>query len=76
MSKLKAKDMVKYYWLEFLNEDGNWEIENGYLNRSEAAADKECLIGRYAEWLPREWLRNKDVRIRMELLEAQHLFLK
>ena len=57
-----------YYWLEFLNADGEWEIENGYETRSEAQADKEHLIGQYAEWTPNQWLRTKDVRIRKETL--------
>lgn len=61
---------MKYYWLEFLNEVGEWEIENGYVTRAEALADKEHLIGRYAEWTPRQWLRQTDVRIRTELMEA------
>ena len=55
-----------YYWLEFLNAEGEWEIENGYMTRAEAVADKENLIGSYAPWTPRQWLRNKDVRVRKE----------
>ena len=62
-----------YYWLEFLNADGEWETENGYMTRAEAVADKEHLIGSYAEWTPRQWLRVKDVRIRKELRPASEL---
>ena len=59
-------NMYKYYWLEYLIANGDWEIENGYRTRSEAVEDKEHLIGTYAEWTPKQWLRNQDVRIREE----------
>jgi len=55
-----------YYWLEYLNANGEWEIENGYMTRAEAIEDKNHLIGTYAEWTPKQFLRNKDVRIRIE----------
>ena len=53
-----------YYWLEFKNALGEWELENGYSTLSDAKDDKYHLIGSYAEWTPRNWLRNKDVRVR------------
>jgi hypothetical protein len=56
----------KYYWLQFKNADGEWEVENGYPIRRDAQDDKEVLIGSYAPWTPRGWLRNKDVRIVVE----------
>jgi len=62
--------MYKYYWLEYLNANGEWEIENGYMTRSEAIEDKEHLVGTYAEWTPKKSLRNKDVRIRIEEMEV------
>mgnify|MGYP003628514374 CR=1 FL=1 len=58
--------MYRYYWLEYLDANGKWEIENGYMTRSEAIEDKEYLIGRYAEWTLSKTLRNRDVRIRIE----------
>ena len=67
---MTAQGLMKYFWLEFLNAEGEWEIENGYVTRAEALADKEHLIGQYADWLPRKWLRQTDVRIRTELMEA------
>ena len=65
--------MKRYYWLEFLNADGEWEIENGYMSRAEAMEDKQHLVGSYAEWTPRQELRTKDVRIREEKQERKGL---
>tara|TARA_Y100000310_G_C20636786_1_gene791600 strand:+ start:455 stop:994 length:540 start_codon:yes stop_codon:yes gene_type:complete len=53
-----------YYWLEIKNERGQWKPECGYTKLANAKADMCDCIGRYAEWTPRGWLRNKDVRVR------------
>ena len=53
-----------YYYVEFLNQDGEWETENGFLSHAEAMTERRDLVGRYAEWLPRGELRQRDVRIR------------
>ena len=71
MTNMNEYDMTNfheydYFWLEFLNEDGEWEVENGYMTRAEAVADRYHLVGVYAPWTPSQWLRNKDVRIRVE----------
>jgi hypothetical protein len=62
----------KYYWLEFKNAEGEWEIEQGYMTRGEALDEQYHLIGTRAPWIqPRGWLRKVDVRVKTDVIDDE-----